>query len=79
MPASYVVEFYDRVPGYRMSWPRAKSDESACHVIKCRVCWPRAKNYFAHNYPQASTEITLMNQKQAYSCLIVPGLVTFYY
>ena len=44
MPASYVDEIYDRVPGYRVSWPRAKNDESAGHVIKCRVCWPRAKN-----------------------------------
>ena len=44
MPASYVVEFYDRVHGFRVSWPRAKNDESAGHVIKCRVCWPRAKN-----------------------------------
>ena len=24
MPASYVVEFYDCLPGYRMCWPRAK-------------------------------------------------------
>ena len=23
---------------------RAKNDESAGHVLKCRVCWPRAKN-----------------------------------
>ena len=24
MAASYLVEFYDRVPGCRVSWPRAK-------------------------------------------------------
>ena len=44
MPASYVVDFYDCVPGCGVSWPRAKNDESAGHVIKYRVCWPRAKN-----------------------------------
>ena len=44
MPASYVVECYDCVPGCRVSSPRAKNDESAGHLIKCRVCWPRAKN-----------------------------------
>ena len=44
MPASYVVEFYDCMPGCRVSWSRAKNDESAGHVIKCGVCWPRAKN-----------------------------------
>ena len=38
------IEFYDRMPGYRVSWPCAKNDESAGDVIKCRVCWPRAKN-----------------------------------
>ena len=28
----------------RVSWLRAKNDESAGHVIiKCRVSWPRAK------------------------------------
>ena len=44
IPASYVDEFYYHVPGYRVSWPRAKNDESAGYVIKCQVCWPRAKN-----------------------------------
>ena len=44
MPASYVDEFYDHVPGYRVSWPRVTNYESAGHVIKCRVCWPRANN-----------------------------------
>ena len=34
MPAGYVVEFYDRVPGCRVCWPRAKIGESA---------WSRAK------------------------------------
>ena len=44
MPASYVIEFYDHVPGCGVSWPRAINDESAGHVIKCRVFWwPRAK------------------------------------
>ena len=33
MPASYVVEFYDCVPGCRMSWPHAKNYESAGHVL----------------------------------------------
>ena len=44
MPARYVVEFYDCLPGCRVSWPLAKNDESAGHVIKCEMCWPRAKN-----------------------------------
>ena len=35
MPASYVVEFYDRVHRYRVSWPRAKNNELAGHVLKC--------------------------------------------
>ena len=71
-----------------------QKNESAGHVTKCQVCWPCAnkkmkqilillllgiKNNFVHNYPQTSTKITLMNLNQACSCLIIPGLVTFYY
>ena len=45
MAASYVVEFYDCVPGCRVSWPRAKNDESAGHVLKCRCNF----NDYNHN------------------------------
>ena len=45
MSASYVVEIYDCVLGYRVSWPRAKNDESAGHVLKCRGSF----NDYNHN------------------------------
>ena len=45
IPASYVVEFYDCVPGCRVSWTRAKIDESTGHVLKCRGSF----NYYNHN------------------------------
>ena len=45
IPASYVDEFYDRVSGYRVSWPRAKNDASAGRVLKC----PGSFNDYKHN------------------------------
>ena len=44
MPASYVVDIYDRVSKCRVSRPPARNDESSGHVPKCRVSWPRIKN-----------------------------------
>ena len=56
--ASYGVEFYDCVPGCRVSWPHAKNDESSGHVlnVECvgRVMTQFVNVYKAHHFRQTT-------------------------
>ena len=68
MPASYVDEFYDCVPG----WPRAKNDESAGQVIKCRgslndynhIIHASNNAFINHHHFKKKTFCSLMRQNK---------------